>query len=288
MAFMFFPLPDVFAQPAFDADRAFKYLQTQCDFGPRPPGSDAHSQTRDYLISELEKYAEDVIRQDFTANVSNGTLNLTNIIAIFGPVEAYTKVLLAAHWDTRPMADRDPDPDKRHLPILGANDGASGVAVLLELARAFHSEPPEIQVIMVLFDGEDWGKSADEMFLGSEYFAKHVDDRLRPDYGILIDMIGDSDLNIYIEPISKKAAPEVVKKVWKLARDLGLKAFRREQGKAVLDDHVPLIRAGIKCIDIIDFRYPYWHTLEDTPDKCSPDSLETVGRLLMHLIYSEE
>jgi len=289
---LFFP-QNSSAQPVFDADRAFKYLEKQCDFGPRPPGSAAHKKTRDYLISELRKFSKEVIAQDFTCQVTDDSLALTNIIAFFGASEEKSKpvrtrkVLLAAHWDTRPFADRDPDPDKRHLPILGANDAASGVAILLELARAFHSNPPDTQVIMVLFDGEDYGKTIDEMFLGSKYFARNLEDRFRPDYGILIDMVGDKDLDIYVEPISKKAAPDVVKMVWELAEKLRLKGIHNRQGPGVLDDHVPLIKAGIKCIDIIDFNYPYWHSLEDTPDKCSPKSLETIGRLLLELIYSQ-
>jgi len=281
------------AQPTFDADRAFKYLQKQCDFGPRPPGSTAHKQTLDYLLSELRKFAREVVVQNFTAQVSDGALDLTNVIATFRSAEAVSesthtkKVLLAAHWDTRPFADRDPDLQKRHLPILGANDGASGVAILLELSRAFHSKPPDVQVILVLFDGEDYGKTADEMLLGSRYFARNMDGRWRPEYGVLIDMVGDKDLDIYIEPNSASAAPDIVKKVWELADELRLDGIYKELGPAVLDDHIPLIEAGVKCIDIIDFNYPYWHSVEDTPDKCSPKSLETVGRLLLELIYSQ-
>jgi len=279
------------AQPVFDSARAFKYLQKQCEFGPRPPGSNAHKETRDYLISELKKFAGEVVPQDFNQKVTDGSLELTNIIAIFGPAAdskptRTKKILLAAHWDTRPFADRDPDPEKRNIPILGANDGASGVAILLELARAFHSEPPKAQVIMVLFDGEDYGKMTAEMFLGSRYFARNIKDEWRPEYGILIDMVGDKDLDIYTEYNSSKAAPDIVKKVWKRAKKLKLDGIYNEPGPGVLDDHIPLIRAGIKCIDIIDFNYPYWHSVEDTPDKCSPESLETVGRLLLDIVYS--
>ena len=273
----------------FDSKRAFEYLLKQCEFGPRPPGSDAHRQTRDYLISEMKKFSQEVIAQDFVYQSQNDTLNLTNIIAIFRPVDSKSnkKVLLAAHWDTRPFADRDPDPKNRNTPILGANDGASGVAVLLELARVFHSNPPNITVIMVLFDGEDYGMTADEMFLGSKYFASNMDDRWKPDYGILIDMIGDKDLDIYIEVNSYLAAPEIVRKVWNTAERLKLKGIHNKLGVAILDDHIPLIQVGIKCIDIIDFNYPYWHTLEDTPDKCSPKSLDTIGRLLLEVISDE-
>ena len=273
------------AQSEFDADRAFGYLQKQCEFGPRPPGSVAHDQTLNFLLSELGEFAREVVPQRFVHNGPDGPVNLTNIIAFFGP-EVGRKVLLAAHWDTRPFADCDPDPAKRHLPILGANDGASGVAVLLELGRAFHLKPPPVQVILVLFDGEDYGKTADEMFLGSRYFARNLDDRWEPEYGILIDMVGDKNLDIPVEPNSAIAAPDIVKKVWELADELRLDGFHNEYGPAVLDDHIPLIQAGIKCIDIIDFNYPYWHSLEDTPDKCSPKSLETVGTLLLELIRS--
>ena len=277
------------AKPDFDADRAFEYLQKQCGFGPRPPGSIAHNRTLDYLVSELSKSAREVITQTFTHQSDNGPLELTNIIAIFGSVETDPKrrVLLAAHWDTRPFADRDPDPQKVDMPILGANDGASGVAILLELAIAFHSEAPGVQVIMVLFDGEDYGKTVDEMFLGSRYFADNMDEQWIPEYGVLIDMVGDKDLDIYVEPNSATAAPDIVKKVWDLADELQLEGIYRETGPAILDDHIPLIQAGIKCIDIIDFNYPYWHSVEDTPDKCSPKSLGIVGKLLLELVYSE-
>ena len=279
-------LPYSFAQPIFDADSAFKYLQKQCDFGPRPPGSIAHKRTLDYLLSEMKKFAREVVAQNFTYQSAEGPLELTNVIAFFGQ-EVDEKVLLAAHWDTRPFADRDPDPNKRHLPILGANDGASGVAILLELSRLFHLNPPNIQIIVVLFDGEDYGKTIDEMLLGSKYFALNMDDRWTPEYGILIDMVGDKDLDIYIEPNSARAAPDIVKKVWKLADELGLDGIYNELGPAIWDDHISLIEVGIKCIDIIDFNYPYWHSVEDTPDKCSPESLETIGKLLLKLIYSQ-
>jgi len=274
------------AMPDFNADRAFDYLEKQCEFGPRPPGSAAHKQTLEYLASELKKYAAKVELQSFTQKVDAGVLELTNIIATFGP-KTDKRILLAAHWDTRPYADRDPDPEKHDTPILGANDGASGIAILLELARGFHSEPPEIQVIMVLFDGEDYGLSTDEMFLGSKYFAKNIDDRWVPEYGILIDMVGDKDLDVYIELYSAKAAPDIVRKIWKLAKKLHLEGIYDEYGPAILDDHIPLIQAGIKCVDIIDFNYPYWHSVEDTPDKCSPKSLGTIGRLLLEVVYSE-
>lgn len=275
---------DIFAKPVFNAENAFKYLQKQCSFGPRNPNSHGHSKTKDFLIKELKKFSENVYAQDFTYNSSNGALNLTNIIAIFG-TNTKKKILLAAHWDTRPYADLDPESKNRQKPIIGANDGASGVAVLLELAGIFKLNPPPIQVIIVLFDGEDYGKTTNEMFLGSRYFAKNINKDWIPNYGILLDMIGDKNLDIYIEQNSWTFAPNVVQLVWEKAKELGLKNFHDKIGQAILDDHIPLLEIGIECINIIDFNYPYWHTLEDTPDKCSPKSLETIGKLLLGLIY---
>ena len=271
-------------EPAFDSNKSFEYLKKQCSFGPRPPNSNAHTKTKDYLALELKKYANSVMLQNFTCKIGENTLNLTNIIAMFGP-NVDKKVILAAHWDTRPSADKESDPKKLNQPIIGANDGASGVAVLLELARAFKASPPPIKIIMVLFDGEDYGKKTSEMFLGSRYFARNIRPEWFPDYGILLDMIGDKNLDVYIEQNSINAAPEVVNRVWKVAGDLGLKEFHNKIGYAITDDHIELINVGIECIDLIDFDYPYWHTLQDTPDKCSPKSLGTIGKLLLELIY---
>ncbi|MBD3181290.1 M28 family peptidase [Candidatus Poribacteria bacterium] len=281
-----FSLFNAEAKPVFDSEQAFKYLLKQCDFGPRPPGSEAHEKTCKYLISELKKSSREVVTQEFIGKTTHKNLDLTNIIAHFGK-DSDHKILLAAHWDTRPYADRDPDPENRDKPIIGANDGASGVAILLELARIFHKHPPDIQIIMVLFDGEDYGMITEDMFIGSRYFARNLKDEWRPDYGILIDMVGDKELDIYKEPYSYRFAPDIVEKVWSLAEKLNLDGIYHELGPPVLDDHIPLIEEGIKCIDIIDFNYPYWHSLEDTPDKCSAESLGIIGKLLVELVYSE-
>ncbi|MGB9596853.1 MAG: M28 family peptidase [Candidatus Poribacteria bacterium] len=275
------------AKPIFDENRAYEYLKKQCAFGPRPPSSEAHKKIRDYLALELKKYTNNVILQDFTYKNDGKNLKLTNIIATFGP-ETKKKILLCAHWDTRPFADRDPDPNKRNIPIIGANDGASGVAVLLELAKVFYKEKPPFKVIVVLFDGEDYGRNTKDMFLGSKYFAQNIKNEWIPEYGILLDMIGDKNLDIYIEQNSLENAPEVVKKVWELANKLGFKEFHNKVGYSIMDDHISLIQKGIPCIDIIDFNYQYWHTLSDTPDKCSPNSLGIIGRLLIELIYQYE
>jgi len=274
----------------FDANRAFEHLKKQCEFGPRPPGSDAHVKTKDYLFAELKKYSTSVKLQPFTAEVDTiddppkkKTLKMNNIIAEFGNVHKET-LLLAAHWDTRPCADKDADVDNQRQPIVGANDGASGVAVLLEIARILKETPPPRRIVVILFDGEDYGKTVDQMFLGSKFFAKNMG-KWKPNYGILLDMIGDKDLQIPIERYSWNANPDYASAIWKRAEKLGLAPFQHKLGLAILDDHVPLIKAGIPMVNIIDFDYPYWHTLEDTVDKCSPKSLEIVGKLVLNIIY---
>lgn len=275
---------------SFDSNRAFDLLKKQCEFGPRPPGSEAHKKTRDYLLNELKKYADFATLQPFTSEVDivgglpeRKKLKMNNIIAEFGSSHSET-LLLAAHWDTRPCADLDPDEDKQLVPILGANDGASGVAVLLEIARILKLKPPPRRIVIILFDGEDYGKSTDQMFFGSRYFAKNMG-KWKPDYGILLDMIGDKDLEIPIEQYSWIANREYTDSIWKRAIELGLAPFQRRIGPAIMDDHVPLIEVGIPMVNIIDFDYPHWHTLEDTVDKCSPKSLEIVGKLVLNIIY---
>ena len=274
----------------FDGNRAFDILKKQCEFGPRPPGSDAHIKTRDYLFAELKKYTDTVSLQPYSSEVDTiddppqrKTLHMNNIIAEFGSKHRET-LLLAAHWDTRPCADQDPKSENQREPIIGANDGASGVAVLLEIARILKEAPPSRRIIIILFDGEDYGKTTDQMFLGSTYFAKNMG-KWKPDYGILLDMIGDKDLAIPKEQFSVMANPEFVDIIWKRAKKLGLDAFQHRAGPAIMDDHIPLIRAGVPMVNIIDFDYPYWHTLEDTVDKCSPKSLEIVGKLVVNIIY---
>lgn len=271
------------ANIAFSAQRAFALLEKQCEFGPRPPGSAAHRETQNYLFTELQKYANNAALQPLEYKVGKETLHLNNILAEFGPPSGET-VLLAAHWDTRPIADHDPKPENRETPILGANDGASGVAVLLELARVFKAHPPPRRVVIVLFDGEDYGKTADDMFIGSRFFARNLG-RWRPDYGILLDMVGDKDLTLPIEANSWNANQAFTAAIWNRAAMLGLAPFQQRLGRAIMDDHVPLIKVGIPMVDIIDFDYPYWHTIEDTVDKCSPKSLEVVATLVISVVY---
>jgi len=277
------------AVPAFNKKAAFSFLEAQCAFGPRVPGSDAHLRCRDYLVKTLSGFTDKVEVQPFQLTYGRPphTVEAFNIIAKFRP-ELTQRILLCAHWDSRPWADEDPDPKFHSTPVLGANDGASGVAVLLEMARVFHAQPPPVGIDMVLFDGEDVGDAGNtwSWAQGSQYFAAHLKKIDFPRFVILLDMIGDRDLKITQEAYSLEYAPEPMAKVWEIASALKIKSFVPEKGPAVMDDHIPFLRLGIRAIDLLDLDYPYWHTGQDTPDKCSPDSLDDVGRVLVQLIYT--
>lgn len=277
--------------PAFDGENAFRYLKAQVDFGPRVPNTLEHKACRDFLFNELSKYADEVKLQNFSDNAYGKILYLSNIIASFNK-SAQQRILLCAHWDTHPWANQDINPNNRNLPIPGANDGASGVAVLLEIARILKSHPPEKGVDIVLFDGEDYAKPSDiaGYLRGSKYFARNKPSDYNPMFGILLDMIGDAQLEILKEGYSIRYASDIVQLVWNIASELNYIEFSNQEGIEIIDDHLPLNEVGIKTINLIDFNYPdetnrYWHTLEDTPDKCSPNSLKVVGTVLLHLIY---
>lgn len=237
------------------------------------------------MIEELEKHADRVVTQDFTYR----NLPLTNVIAFFNE-KAGRQVLLCAHWDSRPTADMEIVPAKRRQPVPGANDGASGVAVLLELARLFKTQKPAVGVVIALFDGEDYGDfERDEgVFLGSRHFAARMKSVCNPSYGILLDMVGDRDLAIYREANSERLAPRINDLVFGIAGEIGYRRqFRDSVRHMVQDDHIPINEAGVPCIDLIDFDYAYWHTVDDTPDKCSPDSLKAVGEVVAEVVYRE-
>lgn len=276
--------------PVFDGNNAFEFLKNQCEFGARIPGSSAHQQCQKYLTAELKKVGGLVFLQRFKEALPHGgqPVDLVNIVGSFYP-EKTNRVLLCAHWDSRPWADQDSLETNRKSPVMGANDGASGVAVLLEVARHLQQSEPEYGIDIVFFDAEDSGVNGknETYAIGSNYFAENKDSGYRPQFGILLDMVGDNNLQIYQEINSLRYAPQIVKKVWQRAADLGLPAFQAEPRFEVTDDHVPLIKAGIPCIDIIDFDYKYWHTTQDTPDKCSPESLQQVGQLILSIIYDK-
>jgi Zn-dependent M28 family amino/carboxypeptidase len=237
-------------------------------------------------VEEMKKSCDSVRLQEFNHKWSSTgkTKTMWNIIGEQNWKDAKVRVILMAHWDSRPTSDQDSDRAKRKQPILGANDGASGVAVLLGLMQALKGKRPDLGIQYVLSDGEDLGPSLDEMFLGAKAYAKSLpakSDPLRPHYGILLDMIGDKDLVVPVEPNSYRAAPELIKALYAHAKDQGLGAtFPYEMGPEIMDDHLSVIDAGVPMIDLIDFDYDPWHTSRDTPDKCSQASLKKVGLLL--------
>ena len=274
--------------PEFDEMSAFRFLTDQCDIGPRYPGSAGHRRLQRYLVDRLTEYGANVSLQSFDGVLTTGdTLHLINIIGNYNR-NAAKRILLGAHYDTRPRADRDTDPNRRDTPITGANDGASGVAVLLEIARQLGGSRPPVGVDIVLFDGEDYGEEGipQDYILGSTYFVKHLKG-YRPYAVIIVDMIGDRDLRIPKEGFSAAASAALLDRIYETARRLGVEEFRAEEGTAIIDDHLPFIQAGLTAVDLIDFEYPYWHTLEDTPDKCAPESLGKVGRVLLGYIWEE-
>lgn len=274
--------------PAFDAARAYRLLERQVAFGPRVPGSEGHRQQLEWMRGYLAARADTVVMQPFDHALPDGdTLQLTNVLARFRPALP-DRLLLVAHWDTRPTADSEIDPERRARPIPGANDGASGTAVLLELANVLSSHSPPLGVDLLLVDGEDYG--AGNMYLGSTYHAANLPAGARPLYAIVVDMVGDLEPVFLKEGYSRDFAPAVVERVWTLAAELGYgHIFRDEDGGAITDDHVPLGRAGIPAIDIIDFDYGpgnrYWHTLDDDLDNTGPEGLRAVGVVLTHLTY---
>ena len=277
--------PTASALPPFDGAESFSYLTAQCAFGPRVPGTAAHDRCEQYILDTLRPNVDKLTTQDFhwSDPARNKRLNLSNIQASINP-NGKKKILLCAHWDTRPTADEDFNPANRSTPIPGADDGASGVAVLLELAKQFHKARPECCVELGFWDAEDWGPGDDKMYVGATYFSQHPGE-WRPDEAILIDMIGQKGLIIPQERTSLDKEPGLTETVWDAADALGYQQyFPRRSDYTITDDHDPMIDAGIPTIDLIDFNYAYWHTLDDTPDKCSADSLQTVGRVLTKVV----
>ena len=280
--------------PSFDGNLAYENLKKVVSHGPRNPGSAGHQACLAHLEEVLRTRADTVRLQRFSHRGYGGALfHLSNIVASFRPNET-SRILLCTHWDTRPRADRDPDPDRRNEPIPGANDGGSGVAVLLEIARILKETPPPVGVDLVFFDGEDYGLEGDtpNYLLGSRHFAATKPPDYVPKFGILLDMIGDAQLEIPREGNSMKFASDIVQLVWKKAAELGYTQFSDREDEPITDDHLPLNAVGIKTIDLIDFSYPdeshrYWHTHSDTIDKCSAESLEAVGTVITHVLYSE-
>ncbi|MDI6808985.1 MAG: M28 family peptidase [Candidatus Eisenbacteria bacterium] len=271
--------------PAFDGAKAYEHLVAQVNLGPRNPGSPGHERGREYIVKEMEKCGATVTTQVFDGVLGEGSVKLENIISSFYPEEK-TRILLAAHWDTRPWADLD-SPENADEPIPGANDGASGVSVLLEVGRLLGEAKPPVGVDIVFFDGEDLGQPdrPDLYSQGARFYAKSLG-ATAPSFGIVVDMVGDKDLSIYKEGYSVISALGLTSRIWETARNLKVQQFKNEVKYTLIDDHIPLIDAGIPTSLLIDFDYPSWHTLRDTPDKCSPQSLEAVGKVVTELVYS--
>lgn len=262
----------------FNGDRAYEDVLLQLSFGPRIPGTEGHDLIQKWIKKQLIENNWQMTSQEL--KIKDKTI--TNLIASRGLESSY--ILLGAHYDTRIYADQDPDPAKRILPVPGANDGGSGVAVLLELARILPVDRG-MPVQLVFFDAEDNGNIEDwDWILGSRAFIETIENP--PKAAIIVDMVGDADLNIYQERNSDQI---FVEQIWTQAKKLGYdKVFIPEYKHSMLDDHIPFIEAGIPAVDIIDFDYPYWHTTMDTADKVSPDSLELVGDTLLAWILSLE
>jgi Zn-dependent M28 family amino/carboxypeptidase len=256
----------------FDGQRAYQDVLAQMSFGPRTPGSVAHEQAVEWMVAELGRAGWDVEVQQLTYQGQP----VQNVVARRG--EGNPWVILGAHYDSRLLADQDEDAEKRILPVPGANDGASGVAVLMELARVLPEHTANTgQIWLVFFDSEDQGNLPGwDWIYGSRAFAEQLDEL--PDAMVLLDMIGDADLNIYYE---KNSDVQLSGQIWETATSLGYADhFIQLEKFRMLDDHIPFIEKGIPSVDIIDFDYPYWHTGQDTADKVSAESLEMVGRTL--------
>lgn len=271
----------------FSGQTAFGYIERQLSFGPRVPNTPGHQRTGDWLEAELRARADTVVVQAFTQRTFRGaTLRLRNFFARFQP-QATERVLLVAHWDTRPMAEKSENLGQQRMPVPGANDGASGVAVLLGVADALKAKAPTIGVDLLFVDGEDYGDFSDttETLIGSRYFATHLPPGYTTLFAVVFDMVGDKDLRIPREGYSVANAPEVVQRVWQTADRLGYgRVFLPNVGQSLTDDHVPLQQAGLRAINVIDFDYPYHHTTEDTIDKVSAESLQIVGDVAVALV----
>jgi hypothetical protein len=291
--------------PEFNSDSAYQYVVRQVSFGPRVPNTAAHRQCGDWLIEMLQRFSDTVYIQAGEARAFDNTpLQFRNIIGAFNP-QHKKRIILAAHWDTRPFADRDKDPNKWREPIAGANDGGSGVAVLLETARQLHANKPDMGIDIIFFDAEDYGQPAfsklpekeDTYCLGSQYWAKnpHVPG-YKAKYGILLDMVGARDSRFLMEGHSMKVHPELVRKIWNKAHQLGYtRYFLFQKAAPIIDDHYYVSKIlEIPMINIVSLHpqnlyafHESWHTHEDNLSVIDKNTLHAVGNTMLHVIYYE-
>jgi glutaminyl-peptide cyclotransferase len=271
----------------FDGDRAYRDLLGQMALGPRTPGSASVAKLREMILSELGRNGFTTGTQEFHAfsEVGGSNYKAVNVYGVF-PKGAKARYLISAHYDCRPAADRDPDPAKKRQAVPGANDGASGVAVLLELSRVIPPMASRNGVALVFFDAEDGGVSSrsEGFCLGSRNMAANLPPALDFEIGVNLDMVGDANLRIPMEALSLKHCPEVTRAFWANGARLYPGVFVEEPGPSVYDDHMPFVETGRSYIDVIDFDYAPWHTTEDTADKCSGASLKAVGDTVLSLI----
>ena len=295
--------PQAEAAPVtFNADSAYLHIERQCAFGPRVPGSKAHADCASYIQREFGRYGLSVTLQHATVTAWDGkNLPCLNITASYLPDSA-RRIVIATHWDSRPWADHDPDEANHRTPVLAANDGASGVAVMLEVARQLAELRPTVGIDFVCFDVEDYGAptwaegpaDGSDWCLGSRYWSTHLPDGYRPLYGILLDMVGGADARFRFEYFSRRYAEAVLAKVWGCAVTAGASDyFLAEGGMSAMDDHIPMNeQARIPTIDIIADNgngfAATWHTVGDTPQNISRHTLKAVGQTLLQVLFEEK
>lgn len=287
------PVQEEITTPEFSGDSAYIYVDRQVSFGPRVPNTGPHAACADWLASELERHGAAVSRQKAQVQAFDGTtLNITNIIGQYNP-KASDRLLLLAHWDTRPWADKDSDAANHRKPVDGANDGGSGVGVLLEVARILNANPTEKGIDIVFLDAEDWGdyENDESWALGASYFAANpFKPGYKPSAAILLDMVGGKDAVFRKEYFSSRYAPALLGKVWSVAERSGYSdRFQNQPGGAITDDHVEMIKAGIPAIDIIEYTEegfnPNWHTLSDNMENIDRETLKAVGQTVVNFLY---
>jgi hypothetical protein len=292
--------------PSFNADSAFTYCAAQCEFGPRTMNSEAHEKCADWIVAKFKQIGCEVKTQKADLQGFDGTtLKSTNIIASYNP-KATTRILLCGHWDSRPWADNDPDSANHHKPVMAANDGASGIGVMIEIARQLQKDKKlKIGVDFVCFDAEDYGtpywadhQDDNSWALGAQYWSKNLPQGYEARYGILLDMVGGQGAKFYREGMSQQYANAIVKKVWRAAHQAGYGSyFPKEDGGKITDDHIPVNQnAQIPTIDIIPYYPdcqqstfgPTWHTVSDDMQHLDKATLKAVGQTLIQVLYTEE
>lgn len=292
-------------RPSFSADSAYAYTEAQCAFGPRVPNTEAHRKCGAYLKTTFQRFCDTVYVQEFNAKAYNGSLlKSRNIIGCFNP-EAKDRILVAAHWDSRPYADHDPDPEAHRSPIDGANDGASGVGILLEIARQLSLKHPEKGIDLICFDAEDYGApqdddtyhGEDDWCLGSQYWAKHPHQpAYNARFGILLDMVGGANALFCKEGTSLFYARDIMNRVWNYASMLGYSSdFSNRETAPIIDDHLYINKmTHIPMIDIIEYNEaggtsfnPTWHTLKDNMENIERSTLQKVGEVVLYTLFNE-